>query len=483
MENAMLVLVEDNPNLSLTRQIGWTYPSGIMNQAIAIDIGTSKISLVQFDISSMQVIHAASEGNNSLVSLPDHHKHEQDPERIWSIIQGLLKQFPSRSSVEFVTITGQVHGILLVDDAFKPMTNLMTWRDSRNRTNPVGSNHKLQNGCLVQKGYGGSTLKVLLEEGELVVNDDVRVCTITSFVMGRLCGCYAIDESIAATLGVYDIRNRRWNAAQLEELGIPLSLFPPVVPSSAVMGTMLPSVALDLGLKETVAVCSPIGDNQASFIGSLGFCPAGLINIGTGGQVSVPCTEITDNPSIEIRPLPEDGYMQVYSSLCGGWAYSYLKDFCKDVLASFGASVTDRAIYEKLDQLALDADPLHALLVDTQFLGVREVPDTFGKISHIDTSNFTLGNLTRAFLEGIVRELHPPQIRTESMEFLVASGNAVRKSPLMVALIQAEFGCPVKIAPFLEEASIGSVLSSAVLFEDTQIRERIHSFYTTHFNR
>ncbi len=454
-----------------------------MNQAIAIDVGTSKISLVQFDISSMQVIHSVSEENYSLVPLPDHHKHEQDPERIWNIVQGLLKQFPLRSSVEFVTITGQVHGILLVDDAFKPRTNLMTWRDCRNKTNTVGSNYKLQNGCLVQKGYGGSTLKVLLEEGDQVFADDVQVCTITSFVMGRLCGCYAIDESIAATLGVYDIGSKRWNAAQLEELGIPLSLFPPVVPSSAIMGTLLPLVALELGLKETVAVCAPIGDNQASFIGSLGFCPAGLINIGTGGQISVPCTELTDNPSIEIRPLPEDGYIQVYSSLCGGWAYSYLKDFCKDMLVSFGASVTDKAIYEKLDQLALNADPSHALLVDTQFLGVREVPDTFGKISHIDTSNFTLENLSRAFLEGIVRELHPMQICTDSMEFLVASGNAVRKSPLMVTLIQSEFGCPVKIAPFLEEASIGSILSSAVLFGGTQIREHIHSFYTMHFNR
>ncbi len=471
------------PNLSLTTQKGKAYPFRTMNQALAIDIGTSKISLMQFDISSMQVIHSASEENNSLVPLPDHHKHEQDPEKIWSIVQGLLRQFPSRTSVEFVTITGQVHGILLIDDAFKPRTNLMTWRDCRNRTNPVGSNYKLQNGCLVQKGYGGSTLKALLEEGEQVVNDDVQVCTITSFVMGRLCGCYAIDDTIAATLGVYDIRNKRWNTAQLEELGIPLSLFPPVVPSSAIMGTILPTVALESGLRETVAVCSPIGDNQASFIGSLGFCPAGLINIGTGGQISVPCTEITDNPSIEIRPLPENGYLQVYSSLCGGWAYSYLKDFCKDVLVSFDSSVTDRAIYEKLDQLALDADPLHALLVDTQFLGVREAPDTFGKISHIDTSNFTLGNLSRAFLEGIVRELHPPQIRTDSMGFLVASGNAVRKSPLMVDLIQSEFGCPVKIAPFLEEASVGAVLSSAVLFDDERIREHVHRFYTMHFNR
>lgn len=431
----------------------------------------------------MQVIHSASEENSARVPLPDHHKHEQDPEKIWSIVQGLFKQFPMRSSVEFITITGQVHGILLLDASYKPRTNLMTWRDSRNRNNPLGKNHKMENGCLVQKGYGASTLKVLLEDNELFGGDALQVCTITSFVMGRLCGCYSIDGSIAATLGVYDIKNKRWNAAQLEELGIPLSLFPPVAPSSVIMGTILPSTALELGLEKTVEVCSPIGDNQASFIGSLGFCPAGLINIGTGGQISVPCTEITDNPSIEIRPLAGDEYMQVYSSLCGGWAYAYLKDFCKDVLASFEVSVTDRAIYEKLDSLALDADPGHALLVDTQFLGVREVEDTFGKISHIDTFNFTLGNLTRAFLEGIVRELHPPQIRTDQMEFLVASGNAVRKSPLMTHIIEAEFGCPVKIAPFLEEASIGSILSSAALFDDTQIREHIHLFYKTHFGR
>lgn len=454
-----------------------------MKQAIAIDIGTSKISLVQFDISSMQVIYSVSEENSSQVPHLPPYKHEQDPEKTWAIIQRLFKQIPTRSSVEFLSITGQVHGILLLDEAFNPRTHLMTWRDCRNKVNPVGSNHKLQNGCLVQKGYGASTLKFLLEEGEILGTDALQVCTITSYIMGKLSGCYSIDETVGATLGVYDITNKCWNGPQLDELGIPLSLFPPLVPSSVIMGEILPSVALELGLKGSVKVSSPIGDNQASFIGSLGFCQAGLINIGTGGQISVPCKDVTDNPSIEIRPLPQEGYMQVYSSLCGGWAYAYLKDFCKDLLGSFGLQVTDKAIYEKLNQLALESNPENGLRVDTQFLGVREVEDVLGTVSDIDTHNFTLGNLSRAFLAGIVRELHPKQIKTESMDFLVASGNAVRRNPLVATLIEAEFGCPVKSAPFLEEASIGSVLSCAVLFDEHTTREHIHAFYKAHFEK
>lgn len=450
-----------------------------LDQALAIDIGTSKITLVQFEISSMEVIQTVTEANSSQISLTDATMHEQDPKVIWTIVQRLLLQITLRSSIQFISITGQMHGILLLDGEGNPHTNLITWRDGRNKVNPVGKDYKGENGCLVQRGYGGSTLAAL--HSSLPSLDSLQVCTIASFIMGKLCGCFSIDETMAASLGLYDIRRKRWNREQIEQLGIPLSLFPPVIPSSVRVGTLLMPVASQLALSDSVVVCSPIGDNQASFIGSSGFCQAGVINIGTGGQISVPTQEVTDTPSIEIRPLPKKGYLQVYSSLCGGWAYVYLKEFCKDVLTRFGVTVSDKVLYEKLDQLALASDAESGLFVDTQFLGGREKADTLGSIRQINTHNLTLSNLSRGFLEGIVRELHPAGIRTDSMKFLVASGNAVRKSPVMASLIEAEFGCPVMFAPFLEEAAIGSILSCAALFAGSGAQEAIRTFYEEHF--
>lgn len=451
-----------------------------MKHALAIDIGTTKISLVHFNLSTMKVVHAVSEDSNSAVPLEDQRMHEQDPEKIWALVQRLMLQLPDRSDIELIAITGQVHGILLLDETNTPRTNLITWRDTRNPINPVGKNYKSKNGCLVQRGYGGSTLPILLKDKTLFDGSALQVTTITSFIMGRLSGSYVIDESVAATLGVFDIKAKKWNTKQLLELGIPLSLFAPTVPSSSIIGTILSPVAQDLGLNKEVKISAPIGDNQAGFIGSLGFCSAGLLNIGTGGQISVPIHEIAVEPSMEIRPLPDGSFMQVYSSLCGGWAYAYLKDFVKRICADFGFTLSDAAVYDKLNELAKEVGPSQTLRVDTQFLGVREVEDILGKITAIDTSNFTLGHLARAFLEGIVRELNPRNMNTEEMRFLVASGNAVRKNPVMLSIIEAEFSCPVRVAPFLEEASIGAILSCAAL-QDERERKRILNFYGKHF--
>ncbi len=454
-----------------------------LDQALAIDIGTSKITLVQFDLKTMEVIQTATEPNDSEVLLSDGHKHEQDPLKIWAIVQGLFSQMESLSSVSFIAITAQVHGIILLDEAGYPHTNLITWRDARPVALGSDESFKQSNGCLLQKGYGGRTLAALLKEEPSLAYGPLQVCTIASFIMGKLSGCYSIDESIASSLGVFDIHAKCWNAPQLQTLGIPLSLFPPVVPSCTPVGVVIPEVATTFLLPSSVQVCSPIGDNQASFLGSTGFCRAGVVNIGTGGQLSVLGERENASPSVEVRPLLGSDYLEVYASLCGGWAYVYLKDFCKRMLSDFGIEATDKQVYQTLDRLALHADHERPLLVDTHFLGSRGdiESDHYGKISDIDTHNFTLANLSRAFLEGIARELHTPAITMEGVPFLVASGNAVRKNPLMITLLEKEFGLPVRLSPFLEEAAIGSIFGCAYQIGGESFKMKAESFYTEYF--
>ncbi len=47
----------------------------IVKQALAMDDGTSKITLVQFDLSSMEVVQTATEPDDSDALLSDGHKH------------------------------------------------------------------------------------------------------------------------------------------------------------------------------------------------------------------------------------------------------------------------------------------------------------------------------------------------------------------------------------------------------------------------
>ncbi len=451
-----------------------------LTQALAIDIGTSKITLVQFDFSSMEVVQTVTEENASDVLLSDPCKHEQDPQITWSIVQNLLRKMTSLISVEFIAITAQAHGILLIDKMGTPHTNLITWRDARPVLLPTNESYKQANGCFLQKGYGGRTLVSLLQGG--LPSEPLHICTIASFILGKLSGCYSIDDTLASSTGVFDIQRKCWNAPQLEALGIPLSLFPPTIAPCTPVGKILPLVAQEFGLASATLVCSPIGDNQASFLGSTGFNKAGVVNIGTGGQFSIPGKSENPSPAVEVRPVLGFDFIQVYASLCGGWSYLYLKNFCKDMLAQFGVKATDKQVYETLNRLALEASPENTLQVDTEFLGNRCGGEVNGSVTQIDTHNFTLGNLAQAFLRGIVKELHTPSIKMEGVSFLVASGNAVRKNPLMVTLLQEEFGLPVALSPFLDEAAIGSLFGCASLLGGDVYKQKIAAFYRAHFN-
>lgn len=429
-----------------------------MKHAIGIDIGTSKICVLVFDLEKFNTVATKSVNNTATVqNLPKTH-HEQDPIQTWELVVSLLDQMKeSFSSVELITITGQMHGVMLLDQENQPVTNFITWRDTRYALVESSEAYSANNGCAIHVGYGSNTLLGILKESRLDVSR-CKVCSITSYIMGKLCNDYRMDETMAASFGVFDIINHRWNRAQLESLGLDSHLFSEVAPSGIPIATVSSPLCKRFKLAEDVQVCSPIGDNQASIIGAIGFSKFGVINIGTSGQLSIPTDTFAYNPSIEVRPLPGYGYLQAYSSLCGGWSYAYLKDFCMDMLAQFGCILSDKQVYDRLDSLILRQMHAEGLQVDTLFLGTRENPEQRGTIRNIDTKNFTITNLAYGFIQGILKELHHPAINIDLVPFLVASGNAVRKSPFMKQAIEQEFGCPCKYPPFLEEATIGAIL-------------------------
>ena len=452
----------------------------IGRHAIGIDIGTSTICFTIFDIDTLSVISMRNIDNTSSINHSDPRAHEQNPSKIWEIIENLFLQSKEELSlVRIIAITGQMHGAILLDDDNIPVSNLLTWRDARYSVGQASNDFGKMNGCTLHVGYGANSISRMLrtQGGD---SPGRKICSIESFIMGKLCGNFCVDESLAASFGCFDIVNKCWNEEQLEEMGLNRSLFGYVFPSCVPVAKILPANSERYGLSIDTTVFAPIGDNQASVIGATGFLNTGVVNIGTSGQLSVPCSSMLYSKSIEVRPLLETGFLQVYSSLCGGWSYAYLKDFCKDLLAKFGFSLSDGQIYAVLDSLAVDSFESGGLVVDTRFLGTREDSLLRGEICEIDTQNLNISNLAVGFIQGIVRELHPPAIRLDSIPFIVASGNSVRKSPIMKRAIEQEFGCACMEPPFLEEASVGAVLGCLANIEG---KERIQAFYQKHFEK
>ncbi len=220
-----------------------------------------------------------------------------------------------------------------------------------------------------------------------------------------------------------------------------------------------------LGCNCGTPVFPAIGDNQASFLGSVkNIRDTLLVNIGTGAQVSRYFERSPAIPELEIRPFPGGGVIAVGASLYGGRAFALLANFFEKTLALFGK--TDANVYDVLSQIPYEPENNERLAVNTQFAGTRLNPNGRGSILEIGTDNFTPQELTVGFLEGITKELRDFAFKMEQAgkkpARLTGSGNAVRKTPLLRRILENRFGAKLAVPAHREEASVGAALLAAV---------------------
>ena len=104
------------------------------------------------------------------------------------------------------------------------------------------------------------------------------------------------------------------------------------------------------------------------------------------------------------------------------------------------------------------------LEVSTLFSGTRTDPGKRGSIHGIGIDNFTPSALAAGVLKGMAQELFEmfTAIGKADIRILAASGNAVRRNPVLVKLLGQVFGMPVMIPKEQEEAALGAAIFSAV---------------------
>jgi len=448
---------------------------------LSLDIGTSNLCALALSCDSLGPVAICSKINDTeIANLPAGY-HEQDPLRIrdlcLELIQKLLSEKNARENeVVGIGITGQMHSVLLVNSELEPQTNLITWRDQRtlasDKPGPINktvealdtSVHECT-GCRLHAGYGGATLRWLQENGRL--SEGAVALTIADYVAGCLTGVCATEATHAASWGIFNLQKGRWDSEAIEKLGIPKKVLPTIFPTAQPLGNIQPAIAQQLGLGSGVQVCSSVGDNQASIIGAAGFVDdVVVLNLGTGGQISIPQNEYKFVETFETRPMPFGGFILVGASLCGGWAYSCLQKFIQATVKEFsGMEVSEEEIYKRMNAIAAETSKgASGISVDTRFSGTRQNPNLRGSISGIGVENFTVANLTRGFVEGMVAELADMASAASIKDFtrIIASGNAVRNNPVVSEVIESIFGLPCHISTNREEAALGAAYATAI---------------------
>ena len=402
-------------------------------QAIGIDIGTTSICGIVIDTETGACLQSITKDSNAFLSSDAPWEKIQSVQTIVTIAKDILHALISPQTC-VIGVTGQMHGILYVDENGTCVSPLYTWQDGRG--NQLYGDTTYADFLGSSSGYGCVTDFYNRENG-LVPPNACGFCAIHDYFVMELCGLKhpLVHVSDAASFGLFDLKTKGFH-------------YPTAF-------TVLDGYHM-AGTYQNIPVSVAIGDNQASVLSTLSSNDDLLVNIGTGSQVSVICDDIVSGSNIETRPFFEGKYLAVGAALCGGRAYATLKDFYKALLVPI-SELDDTAVYELMSSHLKEVSP--ALMVDTRFEGTRMDKSIRGSIENISTSNFTPAALTKGVLVGMVTELYDMYlIMGKKVTGIVGSGNGIRKNRDLANTISQIFGCPLKIPNHTEEAAFGAAL-------------------------
>lgn len=428
-----------------------------MKYIIGIDIGTTSISIAAIN-ESREVIDSITANHDAFIPGDFPESRVQSPERIFEIVIIYLKLLIKKYGQPLaIGMTGQMHGILYVNSQGQSISPLYTWQDSSGniRINGKSSIEILhENGLKCSSGYGISTHFYLQRSGKIPY-DAVKITTISDYIAMKICGNDApiLSSEMAAGLGCFDVMRREFMSDALKSAGVDVSFLPKNVKGYSIVGHTEAGVPV---------VCS-MGDNQASFMGSVDK-PENtlLLNIGTGSQISfMTSVYVESNSDIELRPYG-NAYILAGSALCGGRAYAMLEEFYREI--------SGHSCYDLMSRHAEDFlnshDISQAWDVDTRFQGTRSDPSITGNIRGITADNFCPGAFTVGVICGIIGELHGMYkkislLTSRRADFIVGSGNALRRNKSMQRIAKKIFGIEVRLSDNGEEAARGAAICAA----------------------
>ena len=486
-----------------------------MGRYLAIDLGSTSLTAVALDTerrATLAVESAANRRETTSAAKRRRGRSEWDLDGMASDAVELAGRVVDRvgdgARFDGIGVTGQQHGCQLLGADGRLQGPLIGWQDrragepssasanaptyldlvaERGGARRVGRSlpRFAKTGCPLDPKHTAALLFWLRHNDELA--GDARATTVPDYLVRCLTGgVHALDPTNAHGWGVYDVFGGNWDREVIRALGLPASVLPPLASAARVAGPLAAPIAAQLGLTPGTPVAVASGDHQCSFAGSVArHSDSTAINVGTGGQMSVFIEDPVEPGWLELRPFIQAGYLLAGVGTVGGRNFRYLREFVAQA-ASLGAAEADapvgvadpEAVYERLVAAAEAAgEDAGGVRCVPLFDGTPADTDVRACFEGLTATNFTPGNLARALLNGVARELHyayreAVTLGAKERTMLVGSGNGLRLNPVLRRELGRWFGKAPIIGTFREEAAVGAALCVAVATgECTTIRE------------
>ncbi len=388
---------------------------------LGIDVSTtgSKALLIN---SSGQVVSNAS--HDHTLSTPHPLWSEQDPHQWWqastlSIRQALAEAGVSGEAVCAIGLTGQMHGLVLLDISGNVLRPAILWNDQRTAqecdeiTQLVGFERLLKiTGNKALTGFTAPKILWVRKHEPEVYTQVGHILLPKDYVRFQLSGDFAVDKADGSGMFLFDLQTRDWSQEMLDLLEIPLRWLPQTYEGPQVTGVLSTQAAKITGLKAGTPIVGGGGDQAAQAVG-VGAVTSGIValTLGTSGVVFAS----TPEPFIE-----REGRLHAFChSVPATWHLMGVMLSAAGSLRWFRDTLASGLSYDDLLIPAADVPAgCEGLLFLPYLTGERTpYPDPLARGAFVGlTVRHTQAHLTRAVLEGVAFGL------CDSMQLIRSAG-------------------------------------------------------------
>ena len=442
-----------------------------MSYVLGIDSSTTATKAQLVDQSGVVIATGSSEYP---FETPQPLWSEQDPQLWWTATQEAINQALATagiagSDVVAIGLTGQMHGLVLLDSEGEVIRPAILWNDQRTGAECDEIRRRVGKQELVattgNDALTGFTAPKLLwvrnNEAPLFARA-AQVLLPKDYVRLRLTGEYATDRAGGSGTILFDLASRTWSPTILDALELDPRLFPATFEGHEVTGVVTAEAAAATGLRAGTPVVAGGGDQAANGL-AVGAINPGVVglSLGTSGVVFT----ATDAPAVE----PEGRLHAFCHSVAGRWHFMGVMLSAAGSLRWFRGAVAPDADFADLAGAAGAIPAGSAGLLFLPYLTGERTPhpDPLARGAFVGlTVRHGLAHLTRAVLEGVSFGLR------DSLELIRAAGGAdpteIRasgggtQSPVWRQILADVLNADVRTVATAEGAAQGAAMLAAI---------------------
>lgn len=373
---------------------------------LGIDISTTSSKALLINERG-EVIAVAS--NPHTLQTPKPLWSEQDPREWWEAVAASIRSVLEKAGVGeegvgAVGLTGQMHGLVLLDSYSVVLRPAILWNDQRTQSQCdeihriIGREKFIQiTGNVALTGFTAPKILWVKENEPEVFAKAKHVLLPKDYIRLKLTGGYAMDKADGAGTVLFDLKARDWSDEVLSALDIPRGWMPKTFEGTEFTGYVTEEAAALTGLKAGTPVAAGGGDQAAGAVG-VGAVEPGIVGltVGTSGVI------FATTPSALIEP---EGRLHAFChAIPGMWHFMGVMLSAAGSLQWYRDTLAPDVSF---DDLLKEAEAIPAGSEGLQFLpylsGERTPhPDPLARGAFIGlTLRHSRAHMTRAVLEGV----------------------------------------------------------------------------------